>query len=189
MIPFGSRLAASLAHLSVDDITAPDGYKQIITVIEDSHAYLKEARLEQAFDAAIFRGRRRPGQTLTGFLATKKAAFAELKKQGLDMLATDAGNHLLGHLLLKQGGFTVDQQQRIRVLTDGSIDFRKIELAIRKIFGDSLDDSQSKTYWEEAWRDGDGGDSGEFDSYYGDHSHGASSRTFWTLTPTRARST
>ena len=122
VIPFGSRLAASLAHLSVDDITAPDGYKQIISVIEDSHAYLKEARLEQAFDAAIFHGCRRPGQTLTGFLATKKAAFAELKKQGLDMLATDAGNHLLGHLLLKQGGFTVDQQQRIRVLTDGSID-------------------------------------------------------------------
>ena len=151
VIPFGSRLAASLAHLSVDDITAPDGYKQIITVIEDSRAYLKEARLEQAFDAAIFRGRRRPGQTLTGFLATKKAAFAELKKQGLDMLATDAGNHLLGHLLLKQGGFTTDQQQRIRVLTDGSIDFRKIELAIRKIFGDSLDESQAKTFWEESW--------------------------------------
>ena len=73
-IPFGSRLAASLAHLTVDDITAADGYKQIIAVIEESHAYLKEARLEQAFDAAIFRGRRRPGQTLTGFLATKKAA-------------------------------------------------------------------------------------------------------------------
>ncbi|CAE7558955.1 iscS [Symbiodinium pilosum] len=167
VIFFGSRLAASLAHLSVDDITAPDGYKQIIAVIEESHAYLKEARLEQAFDAAIFRGRRRPGQTLTGFLATKKAAFAELKKQGLDMLATDAGNHLLGHLLLKQGGFTVDQQQRIRVLTDGSIDFRKIELAIRKIFGDSLDDSQAKTYWEGTWHEGDGDESGEYDIYFG----------------------
>ena len=167
VIPFGSRLAASLAHLSVDDITAPDGYKQIIAVIEESHAYLKEARLEQAFDAAIFRGRTRPGQTLTGFLATKKAAFAELKKQGLDMLATDAGNHLLGHLLLKQGGFTVDQQQRIRVLTDGSIDFRKIELAIRKIFGDSLDDSQAKTYWEGTWHEGDGDESGEYNIYFG----------------------
>ena len=144
-IPFGSRLAVTLAHLSVDDITAPDGYKQIIGVIEETHAYLKGARLEQAFDAAIFRGRRRPGQTLTGFLATKKAAFAELKKQGLDMLATDAGNHLLGQLLLKLGGFTLDQQQRVRVLTDGSINFRKVELAIRKIFGDSLDDNQSRT--------------------------------------------
>ena len=38
---------------------------------------------------------------------------------------------------------TLGQQQRVRVLTDGSIDFRKIELVIRKIFGDSLDDTQA----------------------------------------------
>ena len=74
---FWKLAGGPLAHLSVDDITAPDGYKQIVAVIEETHAYLKEARLEQAFDAAILR---RPGQTLTGFLATKKAAFAELKR-------------------------------------------------------------------------------------------------------------
>ena len=90
-----------------------------------------------------------------------------MKKQGLDMLATEAGNHLLGHLLLKQGGFTLDQQQRIRVLTDGSIDFRKIELAIRKIFGDSLGEAQSKTYWGEAWDEDACDEVGEYDSYFG----------------------
>ena len=149
----------------MDDITAADDYKQIIAVIEETHAYLKEARLEQAFDAAIFRGRRRPGQTLTGFLATKKAALAELKKQ--DMLAADAGNHLLGHLLLKQGGFTLDQQQRVRVLTGGSIEFWKIELSIQKIFGDSLDDTQARTYWESAWNDDEDDGQGDYESYFG----------------------
>ena len=37
-IPFGSRLAALLSHLTVDDITAMDGYKKIIGIIEESHA-------------------------------------------------------------------------------------------------------------------------------------------------------
>ena len=83
------------------------------------------------------------------------------------MLATDAGNHLLGHLLLKQGGFTLDQQQRIRGLTDGSIDFRKVELAIRKIFGDSLDDNQSRTYWESAWNDDEDDGQDDCETYFG----------------------
>ena len=168
-IPFGSRLAALLSHLGVEDITAPDGYKRIIGIIEESHAYLKEARLEQAFEAAIFKGKRRYGQTITGFLASKKAAFSELKNQGLDLLETDAGNHLLGHLLLKQGGFTNDQQQRIRVLTDGSIDYRKVEVAIRKVFGDTLDETPTRSYWadddEQAVYFGEG--HGEDDGDYG----------------------
>ena len=83
---------------------------------------------------------------IAGFLAPKKAAFSELKKQGLDLLETDAGNHLLGHLLLKQGGFTKHQQQRIRVLTDGSIDYRKVEVAIRK-------EAPTRSYWAEDWDD------------------------------------
>ncbi|CAE7341930.1 unnamed protein product [Symbiodinium pilosum] len=134
-----------------------DGYKKIIGIIEESRACLKEARLEQAFEAAIFRGKRRYGQTIAGFLASKKAAFSELKKQGLDLLETDAGNHLLGHLLLKQGGFTNDQQQRIRVLTDGGVDYRKVEIAIRKVFGDTLDETPAKAYWADDWEDEDGG--------------------------------
>ena len=99
-IPYGSRLSSVLAHLSVEEITAPDGWKRVVACIEEAHGYLKVAKLEQAFNAAIFGGRRKQGQTLTGFLATKKAAFAELKKQGLDLLSSDAGQHLLGHLVL-----------------------------------------------------------------------------------------
>ena len=76
-------------------ITAPDGCKEIVRLIEEQHEYLKVAKLEQAFTEAIFRGRRKQGQTISGFLATKKAGFAELKKQGLDLLATEAGEHLL----------------------------------------------------------------------------------------------
>ena len=76
------------------------------------------------------------------------------------MLATDAGNHLLGHLLLKQGGFTVDQQQRIRVLTDGSIDFRK--RASRRLFGKSLGTT-----------DADNGD----ESFYGNDGQGYGGET------------
>ena len=112
---------------------APDGYKEIIRLIEEQHEYLKIAKLEQAFTEAIFKVRRRQGQTISGFVATKKAGFAEVKKQGLDLLATEAGEHLLGHLVLRQGGFSADQQQRIRVPSDGSIQFKRIE--VRKIFG------------------------------------------------------
>ena len=94
-IPYGSRLSSSLSHLTVEQITAPDGYKEIVRLIEEQHEYLEVAKLEQAFTEAIFRGRRKQGQTISGFLATKKAGFAELKKQGLDLLATEAGEHLL----------------------------------------------------------------------------------------------
>ena len=81
-IPFGSRLAALLAHLSVEDITSEKGYEKIVSIIEEAHDYLRDAKLEQAFDQAIFKGRRRADQTLSGFVATKKAAFGELKRQG-----------------------------------------------------------------------------------------------------------
>ena len=57
-----------------------------MSLIEEAHEYLKDAMLEQAFEQAIFRGRRRQGRTLTGFLAGMKAAVGELKKQGLDLL-------------------------------------------------------------------------------------------------------
>ena len=136
-IPFGSRLAALLAHLTVEDITAEKGYEKIVGIIEDAHDYLRDAKLEQAFEMAIFKGRRRADQSLSGFV---KASFGELKRQGLDLLSSPAGSHLLGHLLLKQGNFSEDQKQRIKVLTDGSIDLPKVEQAIRKLFGDSVDD-------------------------------------------------
>ena len=48
----------------------------------------------------------------------------------------------------------------------------KIELAIRKIFGDSLDGSQSRSYWEETWSEGEGENTGDYDSYYGNGGHG-----------------
>ena len=125
--------------MSVEEITDPSGYQRIVATIEEAHDYLKDAKLEQAFDQAIFKGRRRADQSLSGFVATKKAAFGELKRQGLDLLGTSAGSHLLGHLLLRQGNFTEDQKQRIKVLTDGSIDFPKVEKAIRKLFGETVD--------------------------------------------------
>ena len=132
--------------------------------------YLKVAKLEQAFNAAIFGGRRKAGQTLTGFLASKRAAFAELKKQGLDLLDSEAGQHLLGHLVLRQGGFTQDERQRIRVLTDGSINFKLVEAAIRKIFNDTLDAvpeyKGKRSYWNEEEDDGDDGDWPEGHIYF-----------------------
>ena len=163
-IPLGSKLSTLLAHLTVAEITAPEGYKVIIKIIEDAHAYLKDQSLEQAFDEAIFRGRRDRGQSLTAFLASKTAAFAELRKQGLDLLATSAGRHLLGHLILRQGGFTMDQKQRLRVVTNGSIDYRDLEGAIQRVLGDKIDEPahdggqtnrrwRSSTYW-----DGDAGE-------------------------------
>jgi hypothetical protein len=181
-IPLGSKLSALLAHLSVSDICAEDGHKVILQIIEDAHEYLKDQRLEQAFDEAIFRifrGRRERGQTMTAFLTAKKAAFAELKKQGLDLLDGRAGRHLLGHLILRQGAFTLDQRQRLKVVTNGSIDYKEIEIALQKICGDRLDDGggsydqqpgprrwRSSTFW-----DGDG---------YGDEWVGEYAETYAT---------
>ena len=125
-IPYGSRLSSLVSHLSVEEITSDGGWETIVSCIEEAHDYLKVAKLEQAFSEAVFRRRRKHGQSIAAFLTVKKASFAELRKQGLDLLATPAGEHLLGHLVLRQGGFTADQQQRIRVLTDGSIEIRKI---------------------------------------------------------------
>ena len=101
--------------------------------------------LKQTFEQAIFRGRRKHGQTLTGFLAGKRSAFGELKRQGLDLLDSEAGKHLLEHLIIRQGGFTENEQQRIRVLTNGSIEFDKVESAIRKLFGDTVDEGGGAT--------------------------------------------
>ena len=55
-IPFGSRLAALTAHLSVEDITSDTGYELIVKIIEDAHDYLRDAKLEQAFESSIKHG-------------------------------------------------------------------------------------------------------------------------------------
>eukprot|EP00438_Fugacium_kawagutii_P011007 Skav220594 [mRNA] locus=scaffold2744:89020:94746:+ [translate_table: standard] len=166
-IPLGSKLSALLAHLTVDEICAENGHKRIVAIIEDHHEYLKDQRLEQAFDDAIFKGRRERGQTMTSFLTAKKAAFAELKKQGLDLLASAPGRHLLGHLLLRQGSFTQDQRQRLKVVTNGSIDFKNIEKAIHTVFGDRLEDSGTFDNPGRRWRRASYyGDDGEEDPYY-----------------------
>eukprot|EP00439_Symbiodinium_sp_Y106_P007110 s9578_g1.t1 len=171
-IPYGSRLAALLAHMSVEEITDATGYERIVATIEEAHDYLKDAKLEQAFDQAIFKGRRRADQSLSGFVATKKAAFGELKRQGLDLLGTSAGSHLLGHLLLRQGNFTEDQKQRIKVLTDGSIDFPKVEKAIRKLFGETVDEpaQRSRSFWQDTKEEGHG---------YGDEDDDEAHLAFW----------
>ena len=61
-IPFWSRLAALLAHLSVEKMTFEKGCEKIVGAIEDALDYLRDAKLEQTFDQAIF---------LSGFVATK----------------------------------------------------------------------------------------------------------------------
>ena len=155
-IPLGSKLSALLAHLTVDEITAENGHKVIVVgLIESAHECLKDHRLEQAFEEAIFRGKRDKGTSLTAFLTSKRAAFAELRKQGLDLLETSAGRHLLGHLILRQGAFSQDQKQRLKVVTNGSIDFKDLELAIQKVFGDKLDDAQQepqRAHYPRRWR-------------------------------------
>ena len=46
---------------------------------------------------------------------------------------------------MRQAGLSLDEEQRIRVLTDCSIDFRKVvELAIRKVFGDAVDEVSAR---------------------------------------------
>ena len=166
-----------LAHLTVSEICANDGHRQILAIIEDAHEYLKDQRLEQSFDEAIFKGRRERGQTMTSFLTSKKAAFAELKKQGLDLLSTSAGRHLLGHLLLRQGAFTQDQRQRLKVVTNGSIDYKEIEVAIQKVFGDRLEEGNhydanaAPRRWRSAtfWEGDEPGDEDDWD--YGDETY------------------
>ncbi|CAE7227831.1 GIP, partial [Symbiodinium sp. CCMP2592] len=123
LIEATERLPGSLissAHMSFEEITDPLGYQRIVATIEEAHDYLKDAKLEQAFDQAIFKGRRRADQSLSGFVATKK------------------------------GNFTEDQKQRIKVLTDGSIDFLKVEKAIRKLFGETVDEpgQRNRTFWQ-----------------------------------------
>ncbi|CAE7208124.1 Ttll5 [Symbiodinium sp. KB8] len=117
-IPYGSRLSSVLAHLSVEEITAPDGWKRVVACIEEAHGYLKVAKLEQAFNAAIFGGRRK----------------------------------------------------QVRVLTNGAIDFRLVETAIRKIFNDTLDavPDGKKSYWWDEYEDEGEDWSEETDVYYGD---------------------
>ena len=108
--------------------------------------------------------RRERGQTLTAFLTSKKAAFAELKKQGLDLLDSKAGRHLLGHLILRQGSFTQDQRQRLKVVTNGSIDYKDIEIAVQKIFGDKLEEHHQEAHQPRRWRSNTyWGDEGEED--------------------------
>ena len=76
-----------------------------------------------------------------------------------DLLDSEAGQHLLGHLVLPQGGFTKDERQRIRVLTDGSINFKLVEAAIRRIFNDTLDAApEPKTKGSYRQEDDDDGD-------------------------------
>ncbi|CAJ1429656.1 unnamed protein product, partial [Effrenium voratum] len=135
--PLGSKLSALVAHLSVDEICAAEGYQAIVRIIEEAHEYLRDS-----------------GQSITNFLSSKKAAFAELRKQGLDVLETKAGRRLLGHLILRQGNFSTDQKQRLKVVTDGSIDYQEIEKAIQKIFGDKLDEAG---YHDQAQGSGGGG--------------------------------
>ncbi|CAE7948306.1 hypothetical protein AK812_SmicGene44163 [Symbiodinium microadriaticum] len=50
--------------------------QRIIDAIQYGSRYLKDAKLEQAFDQASCKGRRRMDQSLSGFVATKKAAEA-----------------------------------------------------------------------------------------------------------------
>ena len=52
--------------MSVDEITDAKGYERIVATIEEAHDFLKDAKLEQAFDQAIFKGRRRADQSLSG---------------------------------------------------------------------------------------------------------------------------
>ena len=78
-------------------------------MLEDEHAYLQEAKLKQAFDAAIFR---RVGQTVTGVFATKKLpSLNSASKAAIFWTVMVEISNL--------GGFTVDHQRGLHVLTDG----------------------------------------------------------------------
>lgn len=67
LIPLGSKLATIIAHLSVHDICADDGYLTIIKHIKDNYECLKDQDFERAFDEAVFKGRRERGQVLNVF--------------------------------------------------------------------------------------------------------------------------
>ena len=84
-IPYGSRLASVVAHLTVEEITTENGWKMVIQCIEDAHDYLKVQKLEQAFSEAIFRGRCRHGQILSGFWHRRRRASLSFGSKGLDL--------------------------------------------------------------------------------------------------------
>ena len=80
-VPPGSKRSALLGHQTVDEICADDGHRTIVKIIEEALEYLRDQSLEQAFDDAIFKGRRDRGTSMTSILTGKKAAFAKLKKR------------------------------------------------------------------------------------------------------------
>ena len=108
------KAADPIAHLTASDIASPYGHEQIIELIKEANVHVMEKKLEDAFDEAIYRGRREKGENMTPFVTRKRVAFMELRRLGMDFLSSDAGKHLMGHIILKQGYFTNDQKQRGR---------------------------------------------------------------------------
>ncbi|OLP84960.1 hypothetical protein AK812_SmicGene34086 [Symbiodinium microadriaticum] len=126
---------ASHARFTVEEITAPEGWTTVVSIIEEAHEYLKVS------------------WRANGLLSPSSRSV------DFDLLDSEAGQHLLGHLVLPQGGFTKDERQRIRVLTDGSINFKLVEAAIRRIFNDTLDAApEPKTKGSYRQEDDDDGD-------------------------------
>jgi hypothetical protein len=95
---------------------------------------------------------------LDTFLNKKRTLQSFDASHGMDFMGTAAGRHLIGHLELKEHYFTTDQKQRVKFITRGSIYVKELEPAMRKIFGDKIDESHNrnitKAYWQHITRGG-----------------------------------
>ena len=117
--------AAKLAveDLEFEEITSSDGVKTILTRLREFFTPHLEASLPRAFEQAV----RYAKESFIEYGAKMDRAFANLKREGVDL-----PEHAQGYILYRHASLSENQEQRIQTWVEGKDDRSSIITGLRR---------------------------------------------------------
>lgn len=118
-----------LESISVEDLTKTGGDVRIWEVLDEKYGPQPRDLLQHAMKNFFYDLQVRPSETFTQFLARYAAALRLLKEQAVELPAPVAG-----YMLMKKLRLEASQESMVLTHSQGSMDLKEIEKAVRGIF-------------------------------------------------------
>ena len=128
-----------LENISVEDLMKTGGDERIWEILDEKYGPQPRDLLQHAMKNFFYDLQVRPSETFTQFLARFAAAMRLLKEQAVELPAPVAG-----YMLLKKLRLEASQESMVLTHSQGKMDWKEIERAVRDIFPEGRGSTKSQ---------------------------------------------
>ena len=119
----------ALEDLSIEKVTAENGYKDILAILDDKYKELQQESLHRGLKEYFYQVMIKPGESYRNFMVRLDTAHRKLAEHGITL-----PEEVQGWFLMRKLGLDLPSESMVLTATSGSLKKSEVTKAIKAIF-------------------------------------------------------